>query len=186
MNTEALQELLIDCVRDIYDAEKQLVKALPKMAAAASSPDLAEGFQSHLEETEGQITRLEKVFELLETPAKGKPCKGMKGLLDEGQEALKEMEEGSLRDLAVIAAAQKVEHYEISAYGTARTIAECMGNDEVAQLLQQTQDEEEAADEKLTAVAMSLYQENEEEEADTTRKPPQAKKRGASAKRASA
>ncbi|HZO56450.1 MAG TPA: ferritin-like domain-containing protein [Bryobacteraceae bacterium] len=163
MNTEQLQELLIDNVRDIYDAEKQLVKALPKMAKAADSEELAEGIEQHLEETKGQVERLEKVFDLLDVPAKGKTCKGMKGLIDEGAEALED-EAGPLRDLAIIAAAQRVEHYEISAYGTARAIAEQMGNGDVAELLQQTEDEEKAADENLSRVAMMLYESDADEE----------------------
>jgi ferritin-like metal-binding protein YciE len=163
MNTEQLQELLIDSVRDIYDAEKQLVKALPKMAKAADSEELAEGIEQHLEETKGQVERLEKVFDLLDIPAKGKLCKGMKGLIDEGAEALED-EAGPLRDLAIIAAAQRVEHYEISAYGTARAIAEQIGNGDVAELLQQTEDEEKAADENLSKVAMMLYESDADEE----------------------
>ena len=165
MNKEQLKELLVNCIRDIFDAEKQLVKALPKMVKAADSEELKEGIQQHLQETEGQVVRLEKVFELLDTPAKGKPCKAMKGLLDEGAEALEEKEAGLMRDLAIIAAAQKVEHYESSAYGTARTIAEQLGNRRAAELLQQTEDEEVAADENLSTVAMTLYGSAEEDEA---------------------
>jgi ferritin-like metal-binding protein YciE len=166
MNTEQLQELLVDCIRDIYDAEKQLVKALPKMAKGATAEDLKMGIEKHLEETKGQVQRLEEVFELLEEPAKGKACKGMKGLIEEGSEALEEKEAGPLRDLAIIAAAQKVEHYEISAYGTARTIAEQMGNAQVVELLQQTEEEEVAADESLSEVAMMLYESETAEESD--------------------
>jgi ferritin-like metal-binding protein YciE len=157
MDNEQLQELLIECVRDLYDAEKQLVKALPKMAKAADSEDLANGIEEHLEQTKGQVERLEKVFELLETPARGKTCKAMKGLIEEGSEALEEEEAGPRRDLLMIAAAQKVEHYEISGYGTARSMAEHLELEEVAALLQETEEEESAADENLTKVAMMLY-----------------------------
>lgn len=166
MTQETLKELLTEQIRDIYDAEKQLVKALPKLAKVADSEELSEALTDHLDETKQHVTRLEQVFEMLGTPAKGKPCKGMKGLLDEGNEAAEE-NESELRDLAIIAGAQRVEHYEISAYGTVRTIAESLGLDDVAALLQQTEDEEAAADERLSEIAMDIYDsaEDEEEEA---------------------
>jgi ferritin-like metal-binding protein YciE len=163
MNQEVLQECLTSQLRDIYDAEKQLTKALPKMAKAASSEDLAQALTDHLEETQGQVQRLEEVFELLGIPAKGKACKGMKGLIEEGNEGVQEEEAGMVRDLAIIAAAQRVEHYEISAYGTARTLAEQIGNTRAAKLLQETEDEEVAADSKLSDIAMSIYESEEEE-----------------------
>ena len=134
MNRETLQELLVEQLRDVYDAEKQLVKALPKMAKAAQSEDLAEAIRTHLGETESQVSRLEQVFGIVGAPAKGKPCKGMKGLLEEGDEAIKEEEKGPMRDLAIIAGAQRVEHYEMSAYGTVRTMAEQLGFDEAVEL----------------------------------------------------
>jgi len=161
MEQETLNELLVDCLRDIYDAEKQIVKALPKMIKAAESPDLKEGLASHLEETKQQVSRLEEVFQALDENAKSKPCKGMRGLLEEGSEVLSEEEPGVMMDLAIIAAAQKVEHYEISAYGTARTIAEKLGNQKVAKLLRKTEDEEKAADSKLNEVAFELYDSQE-------------------------
>lgn len=164
MSNEQLKELFVEQIRDIYDAEKQLVKALPKMAKACSSEELGDAIRMHLDETQNQVGRLETVFEMLGIPAKGKSCKGMKGLIEEGSEATEEAEEGPLRDLAIIAAAQRVEHYEISAYGTARTIGEQMGNNRVVKLLQQTQEEEKAADEKLTEIAASLYDAGESEE----------------------
>jgi ferritin-like metal-binding protein YciE len=164
MNQEMLKELFTEQIRDLFDAEKQLVKALPKLVEAAESEPLSEALRAHLEETKGQVTRLEQVFELLETPAKGKACKGMKGLLEEGNEAVEE-EEGPMRDLAIIAGAQRVEHYEISAYGTARTLAECLGLDEAADLLQQSEDEETEADARLTSIAMELYTTAESEAA---------------------
>lgn len=166
MNTEKLNELLIDEIKDIYHAEKQLVKALPKMAKACDSEELAEAVRKHLAETQDQVTRLEKVFALLNTPAKGKPCKGMQGLIEEGAEAMEDQEAGPIRDLAIIGAAQRVEHYEISAYGTARALAEQVGNSQVAKLLLQTENEEKSADEKLSEVAKTIYaaEELEEEE----------------------
>ncbi len=157
MNNEQLKELLVEQIRDIYDAEKQLVKALPKMAKACSSEELGDAIRMHLDETQNQVGRLETVFEMLGIPAKGKSCKAMKGLIEEGSEAAHEAEEGPLRDLAIIAAAQRVEHYEMSAYGTVRTIAEHMGNNRVVKLLQQTENEEKAADQKLSEVANAIY-----------------------------
>lgn len=157
MKQNTLEEFFIDQIRDLYDAEKQLVKALPKMAKAASSSDLQEAFRSHLAETENQVTRLEQVFESIGVPAKSKPCAGMKGLLEEGSEEM-EQEEGPLRDLAMIAAAQRVEHYEIAAYGTARSAADRMGNETAVGLLEETQQEEEAADSKLTDIALTIYE----------------------------
>ncbi len=157
MNQEILKELFTEQIRDIYDAEKQLTKALPKLAKAASSEELAEGLQSHLAETQNHVARLEEIFETLGVAAKGKPCKAMKGLVEEGSEAIQENEKGSLRDLAIIAGAQRVEHYEISAYGTVRTLAEHLNMTDVVELLQQTEDEEKEADSKLTTVATNIY-----------------------------
>ncbi len=164
MDQETLQECLIDQLRDIYDAEKQLVKALPKLAKACDSEELAEAITEHLRETEEQVTRLEQVFEALGVTAKGKACKGMKGLIEEGSEQAEQDEAGMARDLAIIAAAQRVEHYEISAYGTARTMAEQLGNNEAAQLLEETEEEEFAADSKLSEIAMELYEQIDEGE----------------------
>jgi ferritin-like metal-binding protein YciE len=163
MNQETLQELFVEQIRDLYDAEKQLVKALPKMIKAVEFEELSTGLRNHLEETQGHVSRLETVFELAGVPAKGKTCKAMKGLVEEGGEAIQEQDKGELRDLAIIAAAQRVEHYEISAYGTARTIAEHLGMDEAAELLQETEDEEKAADSNLTKAATSLYGSSSEE-----------------------
>ena len=171
MTQETLQELFVEQLKDLYDAEKQLVKALPKMAKAAASQELAEAFRSHLTETETQVARLEEVFGIVGAPAKGKTCKGMKGLLEEGNEAIQQEDKGELRDLAMITGAQKVEHYEISAYGTLRTLAEQLDLGDAAELLQQTEDEEKAADSKLTEIAVMIYQsvgdEEEEEPAQT-------------------
>ena len=157
MAISTLEDLLVDQVRDLYDAEKQLVRALPKLANAATSEDLQEAIRSHLEETKKQVSRLERVFEELDKPAKGKACKAMRGLVEEGAEASDgKTSEEPLTDLAIIAAAQRVEHYEISGYGTARAIAMQMGNDTVASLLEETGEEEKAADTKLNEIAMDL------------------------------
>ncbi|WAC18764.1 ferritin-like domain-containing protein [Luteolibacter sp. SL250] len=151
-----LGELLIHNVKDLYSAETQLVKALPKMAKAANDADLKKGFEDHLEETKVHVTRLEQVAELLGASPRGLSCKAMKGLVEEGEEAIKEEAEEHIKDLALIAAAQKVEHYEISGYGTARALAEAIGNKEVAELLKTTEDEEGATDKKLTAAAKTI------------------------------
>ena len=152
---DSLHALLEEELKDIYDAEKQLTKALPKMAKKASSPDLKEGLEAHLRQTEEQIDRLEQVFEQLEMPAKGKLCKGMKNLIAEGDEMIGEAEDDDTRDAVMIAAAQKVEHYEIAAYGTLRTWAQLLGMNEVASLLEESLDEEKETDQKLTSLAES-------------------------------
>jgi len=150
-----LEEVLVDDLRDLLHAEGQLVKALPKMAEAANSEALREAFENHLEETHQHVERLKEVFALLGVAAKAKPCKGMAGLIEEGQEVIDEGEEkGTVAaDLALIAAAQKVEHYEIATYGTVRTYARVIGERGVARLLEQTLKEEHAADKKLTRIA---------------------------------
>ena len=150
-----LREALVDEIRDMYNAEKQLVKALPKMAKGASSDELREAFEMHLEETEGHVARLEQVFELLDEKPRGKHCAGMAGIVEEGSEKLQEDMEDMVLDAALIGAAQKVEHYEICAYGTVAAWAEALGLNEVVELLNQTLEEEKAADEKLTALAES-------------------------------
>lgn len=159
MSVDSMEKLFVNELKDLYSAEKQITRALPKMAKASTSEDLREAFQSHLEETKGQIERLDRVFEILGKTAGGKTCQGMKGLLEEGQEVMEEAEEGELRDAAMIAAAQRVEHYEIAAYGTVRTLAQMMGQKEIAQLLQETLDEEGNTDKKLTKIAMSVNKE---------------------------
>jgi len=156
MKVESLDQLLQEELRDIYDAEKQLVKALPKMAKAASSEELREALNEHLEVTKGQVERLEQVFETLGTKAKSKSCAGMKGLIEEGEEIIGQDATDELKDAAIIGAAQRVEHYEIAAYGIVWTFAERLGNDEVAELLQETLTEEEEADERLTEISESL------------------------------
>ena len=148
-----MRDLLIDEVRDLYDAEKQLLKALPKLAKAASNLELRQGFTDHLEETKNQVSRLERIFDKFAISAKGKTCKAMQGLVEEGDEAIKLNAPDSIRDACLIGAAQRVEHYEIAAYGTARALAETVGETQVVDLLQQTLDEEKNADENLSAIA---------------------------------
>ncbi len=161
---EILQELLVEELRDLLHAENQLVKALPKMAKAAKNKELKTAFQDHLEQTKGHVERLTQAFDLLGEKAKTKPCKGMAGLVQEGQEVItegKEKEEAPA-DLALIAAAQKVEHYEISAYGTARAIAEQMERNDLVKLFTKTLEEEEKADQLLTDLAKPLLAEAEQ------------------------
>jgi Mn-containing catalase len=156
----ALEELLIEEMQDLLHAENQLVKALPKMAKAAHEPKLKQAFEKHTEETKTHVDRLKQAFELLGARAKAKPCKGMLGLVDEGQEKIAEGKdkEDADADLALVAAAQKIEHYEISGYGTVRTIAERLGESKVAKLLSQTLAEEEKTDKLLTQLSPPLLE----------------------------
>jgi|SRR5579885_2995769 ferritin-like metal-binding protein YciE len=156
MKLEGLKELLLDELHDLHSAEQQITRALPKMAKTASSENLKEAFNSHLKETENQLQRLEKIFKHLKENPKGKTCEGMKGLLKEGEERFKEGGEPEVLDAGLISAAQRVEHYEIAAYGSARTFAELLGEDQVVRLLEETLKEEKAADEKLTKIAMRV------------------------------
>ena len=155
MAAQTLQDLLVDTLRDTYDAEKQLVKALPKMAKAANSEELRAAFEQHLEVTKGQVTRLEKVFKELGVAPRGKHCVAMEGLIEEGKELIEEDHDPEVKDAGLIAAAQKVEHYEIAAYGTVRTWAEMLGHNKAAQLLQESLTEESEADEELSQLAMT-------------------------------
>jgi ferritin-like metal-binding protein YciE len=155
MSLDSLRKLFLEELRDIYNAEKQITRALPKMAKAAESPELRQAFTKHLNETEGQIQRLERIFSELDQAVRGKKCKGMEGLLEEGKEILEEEGEGAVLDAALIASAQKVEHYEIAAYGCLRTYAELLGLSEAQRLLQQTLEEEEATDKALTQLGES-------------------------------
>ena len=173
MSLDSLDKLFLEELKDIYNAEKQLTRALPRMAKAAESPELQRAFTNHLRETEGQVQRLERIFKELGQAARGKKCKGMEGLIEEGKEKLEEEGEGPVLDAALIASAQKVEHYEIAAYGCLRTYAQLLGHDEAERLLGETLEEEEAADKKLTqlgeagineaAVAVGAGTEEEEE-----------------------
>lgn len=151
-----LEELLVDELKDLYSAENQIVKALPKMAKAANSQDLRRAFERHLEETRRQIERLNQIGEALGTKLTGKKCKGMEGLIEEGKEVIEEFDDENALDAGLIGAAQKVEHYEIAGYGAARAHAELLGYTKVARLLQQTLDEEGATDKKLTALAENI------------------------------
>ena len=160
MSLDSLQSLFLDELKDIYHAEKQLVQALPRLAKAAGTPELRDAFTSHLKQTEGHVRRLETIFKDLGQPARGKRCKGMEGLIEEGKEILQEEGEEPVIDAALIASAQKVEHYEIASYGCLRTYAQLLGHENAARLLAETLAEEEAADEKLNAIAESQVNAN--------------------------
>ncbi|MDQ2817819.1 MAG: ferritin-like domain-containing protein [Candidatus Eremiobacteraeota bacterium] len=162
MKLASLQDLYVDELKDLYNAEKQLLKALPKMAKAASSSELRTAFQEHLEQTKEHVTRLEQIFEELGASARGKKCKGMEGLIEEGQEMMAEDAEDAVKDAALISAAQRVEHYEIAGYGCVRAFAETLGFDDAVELLQQTLDEESQANEKLTEIAETVNEEASE------------------------
>lgn len=162
----SLQVLLTHEIKDLYNAENQLLKALPKMAKAASDPSLQEAFNTHLEETKVHVERLEEIAKLLETTPKGKVCKAMEGLIEEGAQTIEDTGDPSVKDLALIIAAQKVEHYEISGYGSVRTLAETLGLTDIAEILQTTLDEEGTTDQILTDLAESIMPDAPEEEDD--------------------
>jgi ferritin-like metal-binding protein YciE len=165
--TQGLKELYIDELKDLYNAENQLVKALPKMAKAASSDQLRQGFEQHLEQTRGHVNRLEKIFASLDASPKGKKCMGMEGLVKEGSEMMQEDFDEAVMDAALIGAAQRVEHYEIAAYGTVSEFARILGEDRHMSLLEQTLQEEKETDEKLTQLAKGINPEaNREMEQD--------------------
>ena len=167
-NMESLEELLQEELKDMYDAEKQLTKALPKLAKKATTPDLQDAFEEHLRQTEQHMERLEQVFDQLGMPVKGKTCKGMKNLIAEGNDMIADADDDATRDAIMIAAAQKVEHYEIAAYGTMRTWANVLGHREIASMLEDTLEEEKETDQKLTGIAEGFVNqaatEGEEEE----------------------
>lgn len=156
MSVETMQELLIDELKDLYSAEKQIVRALPKLAKAVSSPELQQALLSHLEETKGQVSRLEKISEIVGKKLTGKTCVGMKGVLEEGSEVLEDTDKGIVRDAALIAASQRVEHYEMAGYGSAREFAKLLGHSDVAALLDETLAEEKNADKKLSVIAKQV------------------------------
>jgi ferritin-like metal-binding protein YciE len=156
MESQTLKELYVEELKDIYSAETQLVKALPKMAEAATSEELSKGFQDHLEQTKGHVRRLEQIFDQLGEKPTGKKCKGMEGLVEEGKEMIDDEFEGETLDSGLISAAQRVEHYEIAAYGTVRAFAEILGQDQAVQLLEQTLQEEKDTDQKLTDLASEI------------------------------
>ena len=161
MSIENLDDLFLHELKDVYDAEKQILKALPKMAKAASTDELRVAFEDHRDQTKEQVARLEKVFKLLEKPARGKKCMGMEGLLEEGAEFMKEDAQPAVMDAGLIAAAQKVEHYEIASYGTLATYGKILGLDEAVELLEETLAEEKETDEKLTELASQINVEAE-------------------------
>jgi ferritin-like metal-binding protein YciE len=152
MSLDSLDKLFLEELKDIYNAEKLILRALPRMAKASESQELQQAFTQHLKETQGHVQRLERIFKDLDQPARGKKCKGMEGLLEEGKEILEQEGEGAVIDAALIASAQRVEHYEMAAYGCLRTYAQLLGHSDAERLLQQTLNEEEAADQKLTRI----------------------------------
>jgi ferritin-like metal-binding protein YciE len=188
MKQSALKELYVDELRDIYSAENQLTKALPKMAKAATSDELRLGFEEHLEQTRGHVKRLDQIFQNLGEKPTGKKCKGMEGLIEEGKEMIEEEElEGEALDAGLISAAQRVEHYEIAAYGCVRTYANLLGESDAADLLEETLNEEKETDQKLTQLAEEInVQANEEEgeEGEDEEKPKPARRGKARAARA--
>jgi len=151
-----MRQLLIDELKDLYSAEKQIVRALPKLARATSTPELREALHTHLEETKNQVARLEQIAEMVSKKLSGKTCVGMKGVLEEGSEILEEMDKGTVRDAALIAACQRVEHYEMAGYGAAREFAKTLGLNDAAQLLDETLAEETNADKKLNMVSKQV------------------------------
>lgn len=154
-----MDDLFLEELRDLYDAERQLTKALPKMAKASSTPELRKAFEDHLKETQNQVERLEEIFDALDEKATGKKCAAMQGLVKEGEEIISEMKDTPIGDAGLIAAAQKVEHYEISGYGSARTHAQLLGNLKAVSLLEQTLNEEKQADRKLNDIAENMVNE---------------------------
>ena len=163
MERGSLRELYVDELKDLYNAETQLVKALPKMAKASSNPELRQAFEEHLRQTSEHVARLEQIFEMLEEKPTGKKCLGMEGLVKEGAETMREKYEDEIMDAAIIGAAQRVEHYEIAGYGTVREFAELLGEDEHVSLLEQTLEEEKQTDEKLTQLAEEINSQAQEE-----------------------
>jgi ferritin-like metal-binding protein YciE len=166
MKINTLRDLWVDELKDLYNAENQILKALPKMAKASTDDALREAFDEHLEQTRGHVQRLDEIFSAIGESARGKKCIGMKGVIDEGKEMLDMELPDSVGDAALIAAAQRVEHYEIAAYGTARTYAEILGEDEAVKLLQQTLDEEKETDDLLTTIAQTVNPEAVEGDAE--------------------
>ena len=159
MAEKNLKSVFVDELRDIYNAEQQLIKALPKMAKAATSEELRSGFEEHLEQTKEHAARIEKIFSGMGEPVKGKNCKGMEGIVSEGGEVMSEDYEGAVMDAALISAAQRVEHYEMAAYGAVHAYAELMGENEAASLLEQTLEEEKETDQKLTDLSKQINSE---------------------------
>jgi ferritin-like metal-binding protein YciE len=157
MTIDSMEKLFVDELRDLYSAETQITKALPKLAKASSSNELRAAFEHHLKETEEQVKRLDQIFETLGESPKGETCEGIKGVIEEGEKMLKATQEGPVRDEALISAAQRVEHYEMAGYGTVRTYAERLGKQQVVQLLERTLQEEKNADRKLTECSNTVH-----------------------------
>jgi ferritin-like metal-binding protein YciE len=195
MAENGLRELYLDELKDLYNAENQLIKALPKLAKTSTSDELREGFEQHLEQTKGHVERLEQIFEAMDESPKGKKCAGMEGLVKEGSEVMDEDFEGAVMDAALIGAAQRVEHYEIAAYGTVIAFANQLGESEHASLLKQTLEEEKETDEKLTslseeinsqATSEGMGSEEEEELTTASSRSGSAKKKGRGSSRRAA
>jgi ferritin-like metal-binding protein YciE len=163
MSVGTLEELLVDELKDLYSAEKQIVRALPKIIKAVSTPELQHGLSNHLEETKGQVVRLEKIGEILGKKMTGKTCVGMKGVLEEGSEVLEDTDKGIVRDAALISACQRVEHYEMAGYGSARDFAKQLGQSEIASLLDETLMEEQNADKTLTGASKQINAQAQQE-----------------------
>jgi len=178
MKIASLKELYVEELKDLYSAENQLLKALPKMASAATTPALREGFEKHLEETQAQVERLDEIFEELGESPRGKKCAAMEGLIEEGSEVMEEDFEPEVRDAALIVAAQKIEHYEIAGYGSVRTFAELLGEKNAMKLLQTTLDEEGKTDKTLTKLAAKINVEADESDEDESDEAPKKPKRG--------
>ena len=176
MKLDSLREMFVEELKDLYNAENQLIKALPKMAKAASSAELKRAFESHLKETKVHVERLEQVFKSLDEAAKGKKCKAMEGLVEEGSEWMEEDADEDVMDAGLIACAQRVEHYEIAGYGCVRTYAQLLGETKAAGLLQKTLDEEGACDKKLTQLAERINVDANDED-DAEDKAPRTKRR---------
>jgi ferritin-like metal-binding protein YciE len=179
MSMDSLKDLYVDELKDLYSAENQLLKALPKMAKKAAAPELKRAFQDHLAQTEGHVSRLEKIFKGLGEKPNGKVCKAMKGLVEEGKEVIEEDGDASVLDAALIGAAQRVEHYEIAGYGVVRTFASLLGEEDAVGLLQRTLNEEAEADKKLTKLAESVIN-VEASEAEEDEKPKRKAKKSTS------
>ena len=186
MQKDSLRELYVNELKDLYSAETQMVKALPKLAKAASNAELRQGFEEHLRQTSEHVSRLEQIFEMLGEKPTGKKCLGMEGLVKEGAETMSEDYEDALMDAALIGAAQRVEHYEIAGYGTVRAFAELLGENEHVSLLEQTLEEEKQTDEKLSQLAEQINSEagegeagEEEEEGTESRQPAKSRSRRA-------
>lgn len=168
-NVKSMEDLFLEEIRDLYDAEKQIIKALPKMAKATTSEELRTAFNEHLEQTRGHVDRLERIFSELQQKPGGVKCEGMQGLIGEGEELVSMTEAGMVRDAGLISAAQRVEHYEMAGYGSARTFAQLLGHDDAAELLEETLDEEKETDGRLTEIAEEMVNERAVSQSESSR-----------------